>query len=116
MTVATLGALLLFASCAANMWIPMETQPRPRVTLDHVRYLDELPTKPYDVVGIITPETGSFNTEAEAVQAMREEAARHGADAIFVESKDEKTGWSFSRFGGGSFKETEFRAKAIVWK
>ena len=51
---------------------------------------------------------------------MRKEAAKHGADAIFIESATKEGGWrvGFSRFGGegGSFSDVQYRARAIVWK
>jgi hypothetical protein len=112
-------AILLF-SCSADMWIPIQAAPRTPVSFEHVVYLDEMPTKPYDVIGIITPPAGEYETEAEAVKAMRREAAKHGADAIFIESQTESSGWKFSGgpFGasGGSVKNVAFRAKAIVWR
>lgn len=117
-----LGCLVvvLLSGCPADMWIPVETAPRPAVAFDHVVYLEEMPTKPYTVVGIITPPTGEYDTEAEAVKAMRREAAKHGADAIFIESQSESSGWKFNAgpFGGsgGSSKDVAFRAKAIVWR
>jgi len=51
---------------------------------------------------------------------MRKEAAKHGADAIYIESATEQGGWRFG-FGGGSggggtFSTVQYRAKAIVWK
>ncbi|HEV2728418.1 MAG TPA: hypothetical protein VGV15_00170 [Terriglobales bacterium] len=102
------------------MWIPIQTTPRQSVPLEHVAYLEELPNKPYEVIGIITPPAGEYETEAQAVKAMRREAARHGADAIFVESQTESSGWKYSAgpFGasGGTFKNAIFRAKAIVWR
>jgi hypothetical protein len=52
--------------------------------------------------------------------AMRKEAAKHGADAIFIELGTKEGGWrfGFSRFGGegGSFSDVQYRARAIVWK
>ena len=111
---------LLLCACPAEMWIPVETVPRQAVTMEHVQYLEEMPAKPFTVIGIITPPAGEYDTEAEAVKAMRREAAKHGADAIFIESRNETTGWKFSAspFGGsgGSSKDVVFRAKAIVWR
>jgi hypothetical protein len=115
-----LMAAILLTGCPAEMWIPIQTTPRQAVPLEHVAYLEVLPDKPYDVIGIITPPAGEYDTEAQAVKAMRREAAKHGADAIFVESQTESSGWKFSGgpFGasGGSFKNAVFRAKAIVWR
>lgn len=75
---------------------------------------------PFEVVGIITPVAGEYETEAEAVKAMRQQAAKRGADALYIESMSESGGWKFgSGFGGvsgGSFSELRFRAKAIVWR
>ena len=72
------------------------------------------------MIGIITPPAGEYETEAQAVRAMRGIAAKYGADAIYIESQSESGGWKFgSGFGGvsgGSFSELRFRAKAIVWK
>ena len=54
------------------------------------------------------------------MKAMRREAAKHGADAIFIESQSESSGWKFSGgplgASGGSVKDVAFRAKAIVWR
>jgi hypothetical protein len=113
-------AIMLLAGCPAEMWIPIETVPRAAVSFEHVQFIDSAPDRPYTVVGIITPPPGEYETEAQAVKAIRKEAAKHGADAIFIESKSESTGWKFdSGFlgaKGGAVKEMEFRAKAIVWQ
>lgn len=50
------------------------------------------PDKPYEVIGIITPPDDEYETEAEAVHAMRMEAAKHGADAVFIESQTQTSG------------------------
>lgn len=90
------------------------------VAKGHVQFLDSPPTRPHQVIGIITPPAGAYETEAEAVKAMRAQAGKYGADAIYIESQSESGGWRFgSGFGGvsgGSFSELRFRAKAIVWK
>jgi hypothetical protein len=54
------------------------------------------------------------DTEAEALKAMKAVAAKHGADAIYVESQSESGGWKWSGTSGGSFSDLRFRAKAIV--
>jgi predicted secreted protein len=87
----------------------------------HVQYLESLPQRAHVVIGIITPKTGEYETLAEAVKAMRKEAAKRGADAVYIESQSKEGGWRFSVGGwgrgeGGSFSEVTFRAKAIVWK
>ncbi|GEM_PF-5013019 len=106
-------------ACPADMWIPLQAGPRPAVAYEHVQFLQTAPERPYTEIGIITPPESEYDTEAEMVKAVREEAARHGADAIFIESQDEKEGWHFSagRFGasGGSGTSMRVRAKAIVW-
>ena len=112
-------ALGFLASCGGpEIWIPQGSS-RPAVTREQIQFLDSLPQMPYRVVGIITPPTGEYETEAEAVKAMRKEAAKHGADAIYIESATKEGGWrfGFSRFGGegGSFSDVQYRAKAIVW-
>lgn len=114
-------ALLLLAACGGpEIWIP-QGSPRVAVKGGHVQYLESLPSRAHTVIGIITPPTGEYETFAEAVKAMRKEAAKHGADAIYIESQTESGGWRFNvggwgRPSGGSFKEQTFRAKAIVWK
>ena len=112
--------VLCCAPSVLRIWIPLETTPRPPVSLDHVQYLQAMPEKPYDEIGILTPLEGAYETEAELVYAMRVEAAKYGADAIFIESATEQSGWKFS-FGtwggsGGSFEDARYRAKAIVWR
>jgi hypothetical protein len=116
------AALVSFVSCGGpEMWIPQGSS-RPAVTREHVQFLDSPPQRPYTVIGIITPPSREYETLAEAVKAMRKEAAKHGADAVFIESQT-SVGWR-SSFGspagwgggsGGSFREVTFRAKAIVW-
>jgi hypothetical protein len=106
---------LLFVGCPAEVWIPMAPH-RPAVARGHVEFLDSLPAAPHQVIGIITPPAGQFETEAEAVKAMRGIAAKYGADAIYIESKTETGGWRFEGMSGGSFSEMHLRAKAIVWK
>jgi len=122
MKILILGAAiaLLLSSCGGpEMWIP-QGSPRPAVTRDHVQFLESPPQRGYAVVGIITPPGGEYETEAEAVKAMCKEAAKHGADAIYIESATKEGGWrfGFSRWGGegGSFSDIQYRAKAIVWK
>ena len=111
---------MLLVSCGGTeTWIPIASN-RPAVTREHVQYLENPPQRPHIVIGIITPPAGEYETEAEAVKAMRKEAAKHGADAIFIESATKEGGWrfGFSRFGGegGSFSDVQYRARAIVWK
>jgi hypothetical protein len=108
--------VVLFQACPAEMWIPIETTPRIAVSTEHVAFLDEAPTKPFIVLGLITPPEGEYETEAEAVRAIRKEAAKHGADAVFIEDQKEGTGWSFHGTKGGSFRTLTIRAKAIAWK
>jgi hypothetical protein len=60
------------------------------------------------------PPAGEYETEAEAVRAMRKQAAKRGADAIYIESQSESGGWKFGTMGGlsgGSFSELRFRAE-----
>ena len=82
--------------------------------------MESPPQRPHVVIGIITAESDKYEIETEAVKAMRKEAAKYGADAIYVESATQQGGWrfGFSRFGGegGSFSDVQYRAKAIVWK
>jgi hypothetical protein len=112
-------ALFFLTGCPSETWIPVSND-RAAVYPNAVQFLDGPPSRPYEVVGIITPPAGEYDTEAEAVKAMRKQAAKHGADAIFIESQSESGGWKFgSGFGGvsgGSFSELRFRAKAIKWK
>lgn len=112
-------ALFLLTACPSEQWIQVGNS-RAAVVPQHVRFLDAPPTRPHEVVGIITPPAGEYETEAEAVKGMRKQAAKHGADALYIESQTETGGWKFgSGYGGvsgGSFSELRFRAKAIVWK
>ena len=110
----------LFIGCPSQIWIPLEQQPRAAVAKGNVQFLEYAPTRPHKVIGIITPPTGEYETEAAAVKAMRGIAAKYGADAIYIESQSEVGGWRFGTgwggASGGSFSEIRFRAKAIVWK
>ena len=110
---------MLVIGCATNMWIPLQTSPHGPVSYDHVQFLQSPPQRSYTEIGIITPPEDEYETEAEMVKALRKEAGKHGADAIFIESQDEKQGWSFGAgpFGasGGSGTLVKVRAKAIVW-
>ena len=114
-----LCALLVLTACPADMWIPIEVAPRPAVSAEHVQYLEQIPAKPFHAIGIITPPEGEYETEAEAVKAIRKEAAKHGADAILIESQSESTGWKFDSgilgSSGGTVKNMRIRAKAIVF-
>jgi hypothetical protein len=116
---AAIAALFLLTGCPSATWIQVSSD-RPATYPNAVQFLDAPPTRPHEVVGIITPPSGEYETEAEAVKAMRKQAAKHGADAIYIESQSEAGGWKFgSGFGGvsgGSFSELRFRAKAIKWK
>jgi hypothetical protein len=101
------------------MWIPLDTATRASRPYSTVEFLDALPDKPFTVIGIITPPAGFYDTEAEAVADMKIYAAENGADAMFIESRTETSGWEFSANGwgasGGSTGGTLYRAKAIVW-
>jgi len=114
-----IAALFCLTGCPSETWIQVSND-RAAVYPSVVQFLDAPPTRPHQVVGIITPPSGEYETEAEAVKAMRKQAAKHGADAIYIESQTEAGGWKFgSGWGGvsgGSFSELRFRAKAIVWK
>jgi hypothetical protein len=104
-------ALVAFVSCAGpEMWIPQGNSRR-AVTREHVQFLDSPPQRPYTVIGIITPPSREYETVAEAVNAMRKVAAKHGADAIYIESQTD----SWRGASGGSLRDISFRAKAIVW-
>ena len=109
--------LAFLTSCGGpEVWIPQGNS-RPAVTREHVQYLDSPPQRPYRVIGIITPPSREYETLAEAVKAVRKEAGKHGADAVYIESQT-GSGWRFSWGGGsgGTFREVTFRAKAIVWE
>jgi hypothetical protein len=114
-------ALLIVGSCRGpEIWI-QQGAARTAVPIGHVEYLDSPPVRAHIVIGIITPPTGEYETLAEAVKAMRKEAAKRGADAVYIESQTKEGGWRFNvggwgRAEGGSFSEVTFRAKAIVWK
>ena len=112
--------LLTLSGCGDDYWIPVAGIHRPAATRGHAIFLEGPPKRPYDVIGIITPPQGEYDTEAEAVREMLSQAAKHGADAIFIESQSASQGWKASGGFGGveatSFHEKEFRAKAIVWK
>jgi hypothetical protein len=110
--------LAFLTSCGGpEVWIPQGNS-RPAVTREHVQYLDSPPQRPYRVIGIITPPSREYETLAEAVKAMRKEAAKHGADAVYIESQTGSGVWRFSWGGGsgGTFREVTLRAKAIVWE
>jgi hypothetical protein len=114
------GLLALVTSCRGpEMWIP-EGNARAAVRREHVQFLESPPQRPYAVIGIITPKPGQYETEAQAVNAMRKEAAKHGADAIYFEWATLESGWhfGFGKWGGegGTFSNVQYRAEAIVWK
>jgi hypothetical protein len=105
--------LAFFTSCGGpEMWIPQGNS-RPAVPREHVQYLDSPPQRPYRVIGIITPPSREFKTLAEAVKAMRKEAAKHGANAVYIDFRQDQTAGGSS---GSSFRDVTFRAKAIVWE
>lgn len=109
----------MLTACPSEEWIAVNGIQRAAVAKGQVVYLEYSPTRPHEVIGIITPPAGEYDTEAEAVKAMKAIAAKHGADAIYVESQSESGGWKIGTVGGlsgGSFSELRFRAKAIVWK
>jgi hypothetical protein len=110
---------LLFVSCPSEVWIPVGGIQRAAVAKGQVVFLEYPPTRPHEVIGIITPPAGEYDTEAEAVKDMLAQAAKYGADAIYMESQSESGGWKFGTVGGlsgGSSNELHLRAKAIVWK
>lgn len=109
-------SLFALSGCPSDMWIPVNGIQRAAVAKGQVVYLEYPPTRPHEVIGIITPPAGEYDTEAEAVKSMLGIAAKHGADAIYVESQSESGGWRWSGTSGGSFSDMHFRAKAIVWK
>ncbi len=112
-------ATLLGGCGGTEMWIPV-SENQPAVKREQVRFLEGAPAEPYRVIGVITPPPGQYVTEAEAVKAMRRLAAKHGADAIFIESATEQGGWVTSKrpfvgASGRSTNELHLRAKAIVF-
>src|SRR5260370_25238643 len=81
------AALMLFVSCGGpEIWIPQASS-RAAVTREHVQYLEQPPTRPYAVIGIITPPSGEYETLAEAVKRIRQKAAQNGGDGVFIESQ-----------------------------
>lgn len=116
-------AILLISCGDTDIWI-QQASSRPAVRPGKVAYLETIPRRDHVVVGIITPPTGEYETLAEAVKEMKKVAAKHGADAIYIESQTQEGGWRFKMGGpgswgggsGGSFSEVTFRTKAIVWK
>lgn len=113
-------AVVFLASCATETWIPVNGYVgRAAVAKGHVVFLASPPQRPYTVIGIITPEAGEYETEAEAVDGMRKEAAKYGVDAIFVESQSPAGGWHFGSGWSGtsdaSFSEVRLRGNAIIW-
>jgi hypothetical protein len=113
-------ALAILTSCGGTeTWIPLAPN-RPAVTRLDVQFLEYPPQRPHIVIGIITPPAGEYETEAEAIKAMRKIAAKHGANAIYIESATKEGRWrfGFSRFGGegGSFSDVQYLARAIVWR
>jgi hypothetical protein len=105
--------LAFLTSCGGpEMWIPQGNS-RPAVTREHVQYLDSPPQRPYRVIGIITPPSREYKTLAEAVKAIRKEAAKHGADAVYIDFRQDQAAGGSS---GRTFREVTFRAKAIVWE
>jgi hypothetical protein len=83
------------------MWISTDTATRAGRPSRTVEFLEAPPVKPYTVIGIITPPAGFYETEAEAVADMRIYAGEHRADAMFIESRTETSGWAFSYNGWG---------------
>ena len=105
--------LAFLTSCGGpEVWIPQGNS-RPAVTREHVQYLDSPPQRPSRVIGIITPPSREYETLAEAVKAMRKEAAKHGADAVYIDFRQDQAAGGSS---GRTFREVTFRAKAIVWE
>lgn len=100
--VALFSALALLSACATDTWIPVRTVERAPVNREDVEYLDSAPKRAHTAIGIITP--GAVTTEAAAVKRIRKQAARHGADAFYIESSIAEGPW------------VRVRAKAIVWK
>jgi glycine/D-amino acid oxidase-like deaminating enzyme len=94
----------------------MDTATRATQYWQNVEYLPAPPAanRPFTVVGIITP-SGQFATEAEAVNALRQVAAQHGADAIFLEPLNLAAGKSPDWWSGVATVGTTYRAKAIAW-
>lgn len=108
--------LLALAACASDSWIPVQTAPRPAVSDDHVAFLDAAPSRAFAVVGVISTQPGDYDSEASAVKGMRHEAAKHGADAIFIDSISQSHQQPVGLIGhillGSGYA---YRAKAIVW-
>ena len=115
-------AILLTSCGSTEMWVPIASTGRTAVPFAHVQYLEAPPQRAHVIIGIITPPNEEYETYAELVKAMRKQAAKHGADAIYIESHTEVGGWRFSIGGFGRAsgeehpKDVTYRAKAIVWK
>lgn len=107
-------AFVLFTSCRGpEMWIPQQAEVRPAVKVERVQFLEAPPRRPYTVLGIITPPSEDYITFAAAVNAMRKEAAKRGADAVFIESQTASGNWRYN-VGPGSWSGAH--GTAIVWK
>jgi hypothetical protein len=114
-----LGVLLTLVACAPlQMWVPIgDPAPRTAKAPGSVVLLEREPTdRSFEVIGLIVPPEDEFETYAAMINAARVEAAKRGADAMFIASETDKSGWGFSGMSGGSVNTTAVRIKAIVWK
>ena len=69
----------MLTACPSEEWIAVNGIQRAALAKGQVLYLEYPPTRPHEVIGIITPPAGEYETEAEAVKAMKAVAAKHGA-------------------------------------
>ena len=115
-----LTAALTTSACVTDreMYVPVDSALRGPKDVRSVVLLDKEPDWPYTVIGIITPPPAEYDSMAEALNAARRTAARHGADAILVQSAETNDFATrrMSVFQSGTQTLVHLTVKAIVRK
>lgn len=116
LTAMTIGliTILIIAGCASSE-ATRTGKYYPPTDESKIEILFEKPEKPYEVVGYIKGRGGKINSQEDVFNTMKEEAAKLGADAIYVRSEmQESNDWN-PQFGMMAQKK-EGTALAIKWK
>ncbi len=118
----TLLFLVVFSSgCTVYQINSQETSQDfyvPKANIDDVAYLEKV-DKPYTEIAIVTVTTERNQTLEEVLPKLKQEAAALGADAITDIQSGSGDMWKRlkpQQLLGNAYIQTDYTAKAIVWK
>ena len=93
-------ASLMLTACPSEEWIAVNGIHLPAVARGQVVYLEYPPTRPHEVIGIITPPAGEYETAAEAVKDMLKIAAKYGPTQSILSRNRNRVAGNSNRVAG----------------